>query len=243
MQRLMGVVMGRHWLGMGCVAAMLMGCLAGPAMADGFGKPAPKPGSFDYLALSLSWSPSYCATSTGQHDREQCGGPTRYGFIAHGLWPVFPKGAGSAAHGCGGDTAGLTDKSVEKVQGIMPSHKLLNHEWEKHGTCMGGDAASYFGKVRTAWDKLKMPPKFKPTGGDGKASADQIKRAFVDANPGLSAENLAVICQHPRGKGAGEKPLVLKEVRVCLDKGLGFKVCGAQIRDHCVGEAVIPSFR
>ena len=240
--------MVRRMVRIGCVLSLLIG-MAGVAMAADGGdaprqKPVPKAGAYDYLTLSLSWSPSFCATSGGHSDREQCGGTTKYGFIAHGLWPIFPRGSGSTAHGCGGDSSTLTDKSADKVQGIMPSRKLINHEWEKHGTCFGGDAASYFGKVRTAWDKVKIPAKFKAPSTDSKMTVDQVRKAFVEANPGIPGNALAVVCQRPRGKAPlNERPLVLKEVRVCLDKNLDFKACSTQVKDRCAGEFNIPSVR
>jgi len=204
----------------------------------------PKAGAYDYLTLALSWSPTFCVSSSGHADREQCGGTNKYGFVAHGLWPVFPRGAGSAAKGCGGDSSSLTDKSAEKVRGIMPSRKLVNHEWEKHGTCFGGDAANYFGKVRTAWDKVKVPQKFKSPSQESKMTADQIRKAFIEANPTIPSTALAVTCQRPRGKGLpAERPLMLKEVRICLDKDLNFKACGTQVKDRCASEALVPPVR
>ena len=232
----MGCVMGsRLFLVLGLVVG-----LAFPASAAEIGiKPAPKPGAWDYLALSLSWSPAYCASGSGKHDHDQCGGTTKYGFVAHGLWPVFPRGAGKAPHGCGGDNASLTDKAAEKALPIMPGAKLINHEWEKHGTCFGGDATTYFGKVRSAWDKIKMPARFKEPGKETKMSAEQIRAAFVEANPGLPARAVAVICQKPHGKPAADPALILREVRVCFDKSLNFRDCGSQVKDHCKADAVV----
>ena len=31
------------------------------------------PGQFDYYVLSLSWSPTFCGTATGNARRQQCG--------------------------------------------------------------------------------------------------------------------------------------------------------------------------
>ena len=50
-----------------------------------------EPGEFDYYALALSWSPSYCATNGGR-DPNQCGSGRRLGFVLHGLWPQYEKG-------------------------------------------------------------------------------------------------------------------------------------------------------
>ena len=231
-------------LRIGMVLAFVVGTTTGAMAADGAAtplvKPTPKAGAYDFLTLSLSWSPTFCSSSSGHADREQCGGTAKYAFIAHGLWPIYPRGAGSTAHGCGGDSSSLTDKSVEKVQGVMPSRKLINHEWEKHGTCFGGDAANYFGKVRTAWDKVKIPARFKAPTAEAKVTAEQVRKAFVEANPSVPPTAFAVVCQKPRGKSAAaDRPLMLKEVRVCLDKSLNFKECGTQVKDRCAGEALV----
>ena len=52
-------------------------------------------GQFDFYVLSLSWSPSFCATAAergrGRAGNAQCGARP-YSFVAHGLWPQYDKG-------------------------------------------------------------------------------------------------------------------------------------------------------
>src|SRR6476469_4564070 len=49
-------------------------------------------GQFDFYVLSLSWSPSFCATAAergnGRGPTPQCG-PRHYSFVVHGLWPQY----------------------------------------------------------------------------------------------------------------------------------------------------------
>ena len=53
------------------------------------------PGQFDFYVLSLSWSPSFCATAAergrGRDANAQCG-VRPYSFVVHGLWPQYDKG-------------------------------------------------------------------------------------------------------------------------------------------------------
>ena len=53
------------------------------------------PGHFDFYVLSLSWSPSFCATAaergSGREANAQCG-VRPYAFVVHGLWPQYDKG-------------------------------------------------------------------------------------------------------------------------------------------------------
>jgi ribonuclease T2 len=51
-----------------------------------------EPGSFDYYALSLSWSPTYCADKGHRDGGPQCNGPRPYAFVLHGLWPQYSNG-------------------------------------------------------------------------------------------------------------------------------------------------------
>lgn len=43
--------------------------------------------SFDHYVLSLSWSPSWCATEGKERGSEQCSNSADFGWILHGLWP------------------------------------------------------------------------------------------------------------------------------------------------------------
>src|SRR5262249_47194304 len=54
------------------------------------------PGQFDFYVLSLSWSPSFCASAaersrSGAAINAQCGARP-YSFVVHGLWPQYEKG-------------------------------------------------------------------------------------------------------------------------------------------------------
>ncbi len=73
------------------VASSLLAAASLPAAAqDGRQN---EPGKFDFYVLSLSWSPSFCASAhdNGRSGGAQCG--TRpYSFVVHGLWPQYEKG-------------------------------------------------------------------------------------------------------------------------------------------------------
>ena len=49
------------------------------------------------------------------------------------------------------------EATVDKVLRMMPSQKLIRHEWEKHGTCSGLSAEQYFQQVETVFAGLKIP--------------------------------------------------------------------------------------
>jgi len=223
--RLMGDVMR----GTSIVAIVL--CLMFGASADA--AEAAKPGHFDSLVLSLAWSPTWCASPSGQSDKQQCG-DKKFGFIAHGLWPQMDQGANPAKCAEGDD---VPEAVAAKIRTLMPSRKLIDNEWRRHGTCFGGDAAGYFAKVKAAWDKVTIPAIFAAPDKTRSDSADKIRQAFVAANPGLPAEAVRVTCRKQRGEG--EHPVRLADVRICLDKDLKFRACTGRFRESCQGAVEI----
>lgn len=187
-------------------------------------------GQFDYYVLSLSWSPTWCAGKNVKADGEQCGGPRHYGFVVHGLWPQYAKGGFPAQ--CAAPQpvpAGVVDGMLP----LMPSRKLIQHEWSRHGTCDGSDPAAYFDRTRQAYDKLRIPKLFQAPEQPQALSVEQVEKLFIAANPGLERRSMAVVC---RGNQAAE-------VRVCLDRDLKFRACARDVRPRCKGMAHFPAAR
>jgi ribonuclease T2 len=179
-------------------------------------------GDFDYYLVSLSWSPAYC--STHPQDKTQCGG-RGFGFILHGLWPQ--KSTGGWPENCP-VTSEPSRAMVQKTMAFMPSEKLINHEWSKHGTCTGLTGDQYLELADKAFSSINIPAVFQTPGQSTDMLASQITSAFVQTNPGLTEESLSVKCS--RGE--------LEEVRVCVDLQLKPQACGKGIRSQCGKEPV-----
>ena len=104
-------------------------------------------GQFDFYVLSLSWSPSYCEAA---EDRTQARSVviTRYGqcsgrpfaFVVHGFWPQYERGFPSD---CQVPAPRLARAIVDEMLDIMPSPRLVFHEWDRHGTCSGLSPKAY----------------------------------------------------------------------------------------------------
>ena len=172
---------------------------------------------FDYYLMSLSWSPSFCATHPQEHD--QCGGQG-YGFVLHGLWPQYLSGNGPQR--CATDSKPDTE-TVRKAMVVSPSRSLIQHEWQTHGSCSGSSPAQYFADAERAFKAIHVPRELVNTQDAPQWSARDVIKAFVDANPGLQRDMLAVRCD-------GMK---LSEVRVCLSKDLQLQKCGAHVATQC----------
>lgn len=201
------------------VAALLLA--AAPAWAQKAGKP----GEFDYLVLSLSWSPSWCASEAGEKDKDQCGPNKRFGFIVHGLWPQHAKGYPAQ---CVAEPQPVPREVADRIFPVMPSRKLIEHEWAKHGTCFGGSPAEYFDRTKAAFGKVRIPDRLKAPEKPVTLTVAEVERLFAEANPGLKPEAVAVTC---RGRRAAE-------VRVCMGKDLSFRTCGSDVTDRCRGDAL-----
>lgn len=180
---------------------------AGAAHSDDRGR------DFDFYVLSLSWSPTFCATGKAAENRDQCGTARAFGLIVHGLWPQYERGYPQS---CPSDQPSRVPSSLgRQFLDIMPSMGLIGHQWRKHGTCSGLSQQDYFSAMRKAYEGVTIPPALRHTSKETRVAPDEIERQFVSANQGLSPRGIAVTCE------AGK----LDEVQICLTKDLRFRAC------------------
>ena len=184
-----------------------------------------KPGVFDYYLLSLSWSPEYCAGPSGGHDNGQCGEGRRFGFVVHGLWPQYERGYPESC----GSAKPVPQSLVNTMLPLMPSPKLIQHEWEKHGVCSGLDVSAYFRQIQNAFAGVKIPEDYRGPLKNIEVAPADVKAKFGKANPSYPATAFRIQCS---GR-------YLSEMRVCLTKDLKGRACGSDIRDTCRDATVI----
>jgi ribonuclease T2 len=77
---------------------------------------------------------------------------------------------------------------------IMPDPSLIAHEWAKHGTCSGLDAAGYFKLVRQAFTSIHVPARFSAPSQSFMLPPSDVKDEFVQSNPQLRTEDMTVSC-------------------------------------------------
>ncbi len=192
----------------------------------------PKGSGFDFYVLSLSWSPTFCESGDARDNDQQCAVGRGRGFVVHGLWPQNDNGYPEF---CPSSEPERVPASIGRELGdIMPSMGLIGHEWRKHGTCSGLSQRDYFTALAAAFKRVTMPARF----ADGRRSQNEspagIERAFIEANPGLSANAVAVTCDGPR----------LEEVRICMTTSLDFRPCPDVDRRACrVNSLTLPAAR
>ena len=205
---------------------------AGPAASQD--RRQNQPGAFDFYVLSLSWSPSYCEARqdrTPNRSRErQCDGRP-FSFVVHGLWPQYERGFPSY---CQVPAPRLDRTIVGSVLDLMPSPRLIFHEWDQHGTCSGLSPRAYFESVRNARAAVKIPPEYAELERPIAVAPGEVAAAFLKANPGLSPRAISVFCDRKW----------LTEVRICLGKDLSFRVCTENRRHTCrLDRARMPAVR
>jgi ribonuclease T2 len=204
--------------------------LAGLALAVTFGACLPASaqfsprqrnvaGEFDYYAMVMSWSPSHCAEAQRGRDDLQCErrDGRRYSFVLHGLWPQYERGYPEACPLRGGRNY-VPRPVVDDMLDIMPAPGLVIHEYKKHGTCSGLDPQNYYRLARSLYRKIQIPQEFTNPMEPRTVSPDEVMRAFVDANPGLKPDMLAISCG-----GSGNR---LQEIRFCFSKEGQPRACG-----------------
>jgi ribonuclease T2 len=201
-----------------------------------------EPGKFDFYVLALSWSPSFCEASQERaHERGQERTPSRAGdpqcrgrpfsFVVHGLWPQYETGFPAF---CQVPAPRLDPNIVGSMLDLMPSPRLIFHEWDRHGTCSGLSANAFFETVRKARAVVKVPADFLELDKPIMVTPDEVVQAFVKANPGLSRGSIAVACDSKR----------LNEVRVCLGKDFSFHECAEVTRRACKRDQIaMPAVR
>jgi ribonuclease T2 len=213
---------------------LVYGCQADPqtqAHQSRQARPTPAPEQprkshqFDYYVLAMSWSPQHCATPQGARDDMQCAPGRQYDFVLHGLWPQNEKGW---PEDC--STEPVSRNVVDSMLDIMPSPKLVRHEWSKHGTCSGSEPKEYFDNARSAFRSIQVPEQYKRPKLQVVSNPAEMRRRFAAANPKFKEDSFAVTCS---GR-------FLREVRVCLTTDFNPRACSKEVlRSQCKVDEMI----
>ena len=121
-----------------------------------------------YYVLVYSWAPSYCAgldvanKRPGGADYLQCGSEQDFGYIVHGLWPQGAlSGRGGYPRACEGDQPRIPEEVLDDYLCMTPSRRLLQHEFEYHGTCMHDESLetprAYFDTALRLHQRMTLP--------------------------------------------------------------------------------------
>ena len=202
-----------------CFLIVTLAAAASPLRAQQLNQP----GHFDYYLFTLSWSPEFCH---GHPSAPECGG--HHGFMVHGLWPQ--NNSGPYPHDCVPNPPTATDTSA--VADIMPQD-IIEHEWEKHGTCTGLTSDQYFALIRKVFNSIKIPSQLVSPSQSFTMSPAALKDDFAKSNPGLTRQDMAIQLMSKEYLSAAE---------ICLtkDDSPKFMACSADVKDINGGTFIVP---
>lgn len=173
--------------------------------------------AFDYYVLALSWSPEYCASDAARPGSKQCAQSRE--FIVHGLWPQYERGYPEF---CDTQTR-VPQRTADQLAPLMPDRGLVFYQWKKHGSCSGLSPEAYFAQLERAGRAIQIPREALAAAGKRRLKRTDLEDAFIQANPGLTADAIVFECSRQN----------LREVRICLNRALKPRACGADLRERC----------
>jgi ribonuclease T2 len=161
--------------------------------------------------LAITWAPQFCRNGGFTPSaRFECGSGNRFGFTLHGLWP---DGVGKDWPQYCTATDLVPPPVIKGMLCSTPSAQLIQHEWAKHGTCMGTTPAAYFARSSAMYAKLRYPDmdalSRRPL------TVGQFAAAFAKSNPGIPASAVRVTA----------KSGWLDELWLCLDRRFAYERC------------------
>jgi len=169
-------------------------------------------GQFDYYALVMSWSPSYCAGARREGYDPQCDRQDgkRYSFVMHGLWPQYSPRGWPQDCPVRGRGAFVPRPLINSMLDIMPSDRLVIHEYRKHGTCSGLEPGPYYDLARKLFQAVRIPEQYTNPFETTFVSPRELMADFSKVNPWLKPNMIAVDCGGPGNR--------LSEIRICFSK-------------------------
>ncbi|PWR01588.1 ribonuclease T [Meridianimarinicoccus roseus] len=177
-------------------------------------------GAFDYYVLALSWSPNWCARTGDARGADQCDARHDHGWVLHGLWPQYERGW---PEDCATDRRPPSRAENDAMADIQGSGGLAAYQWRKHGRCSGLSGRDYHRAARQAYDSVVRPDLLRRLTDPVRLPASVIEDAFLEANPGWTADMLTITCRD------GD----IAEARLCLTRGLEPRVCAPDARRDC----------
>jgi ribonuclease T2 len=172
--------------------------------------------TFDYYLLSLSWAPNYCADHPTDRSSE-CRTGNHTAFVLHGLWPSANNGAQPMSCKPASPVAAST---VSHMLEYFPNRGLIQHEWEKHGTCSGLSAQQYFSLAEQAYSAVQVPDRYRSLDRLLEINVKDLEQDFAQANH-APPQAFRVSCH------AG----ALVALEACLDKDLHYVACPRSARE------------
>src|SRR5690606_16666662 len=119
----------------------------------------------------------------------------------------------------------VSEKVIREQLCSTPSVHLIQHEWEKHGTCMAKTPDEYFARSRALYSDLRFPDMDELRG--KRPTVAEFREAFADANKEMQPDQIRLKVSEEGW---------LEEVMICLDEGFVRERCPATRRGAAAGQ-------
>lgn len=110
--------------------------------------------------------------------------------------------------------------TVDHMLNFMPTRSLIQHEWQKHGTCTDLSAQDYFAQAENAYTHVQVPQQYRSLNQERQFDVSEVEKSFAEANS-APPEAFRVSCY------SGE----LVSLEVCVDKNLQYRSCTDSVRE------------
>ena len=215
----------RFWISLASLAFAAWLSSPPPALADD------RPGDFDYYVLAISWSPTFCGRRDNRRrNPQQCGTGRRFSWVVHGLWPQYDRGWPDY---CRTKNRYVPNSQIREMMPIMPSKRLIIHQWRKHGTCTGVSQRSYFKTTRELFARFLVLARYVAPSRTILTTPKELVHDFVTTNLWLKPEMISVQCGNSRERAR------LSELRVCFSRDLKPIRCGHNERRSCRARTLV----
>lgn len=164
--------------------------------------------TLDGWVLSLSWSPQYCKQKAGSKER-QC--VEENYWVPQGIAPLLASGP---AEDCA-EVAPLEPEQLDRMLLTVPNRAEIMRRWRREAGCTGLTAEQYAMQLDFAARRVTVPQRYRLVSEDGAESRGAVRKAFLDANPGLPAESLRLECSRR----------YLEAAHFCMDRNMKFRAC------------------
>ncbi|MEL6218159.1 MAG: ribonuclease T2 [Pseudomonadota bacterium] len=209
----------------------LIWAVVGIVACLGAAKAQDRAGAFDYYVLALSWNASWCRAEGDARNAEQCDPRYDLGFVLHGLWP---QSEDDWPEYCRAEVRDPSRRETGAQADLYGSGGLAWHQWKKHGRCSGLSSRQYFALAREAYKRVSRPALLRQLSEPVRIDPDVVEDAFLEENQWLTPESVRVTCRDG----------LIREVRICLDRGLEPRACSRSVQRHCpLDRALLPPMR
>jgi ribonuclease T2 len=169
---------------------------------------AGEPGRFDFYLMNVAAPADFChVPGAGPACR-----PPR-SFVLHGLWTQ--NNNGTYPVNC---AAQRGPARLERFLDLTPDLPLLQHEWDKHGTCAAVGPERFFAMERKAYGLLYLPADLKVPTQARTLETAEVLRDLQRINPGFPPGSILLSCKE--GKLTAVEACFTKDLKPMRCQGL-----------------------